>query len=67
MVQRKSTMTFEDISLEQTHRMSPGPRMDPDLYNALKGKIQSVDNTATRMTLLEGIAYTFGGGCRARC
>jgi hypothetical protein len=28
--------------------------MDPELYQALKGKIQSLDNTATRLTLPEG-------------
>ena len=34
--------------------MSRGPRMDPELYHALKQNIQSLENTATRMTLPEG-------------
>jgi hypothetical protein len=33
--------------------MSWGPPMDPELYHALKEKIQSLDNTATRMPLPE--------------
>jgi hypothetical protein len=32
--------------------------MDPEIYNTLKGKIQSLDNTATRMTLPEGTSPT---------
>lgn len=32
--------------------------MDADLYNTLRGKIQSLDNTATRMTLPEGTSST---------
>ena len=32
--------------------------MDPELYQALKGKIQSLDNTATRITLPEGTSPT---------
>jgi hypothetical protein len=32
--------------------------MDPELYNALKGKIQSLDNTATRLTIPEGTRPT---------
>jgi hypothetical protein len=32
--------------------------MDPELYQAFKGKIQSLDNTATRLTLPEGTRPT---------
>ena len=32
--------------------------MDPELYQALKGKIQSLDNTATRITISEGTSPT---------
>ena len=31
--------------------MGRAPRMDPELYQALKEKIQTLDNTATRVTL----------------
>jgi hypothetical protein len=45
---------FEDIPPDEARRMSQSPRMDPELYNALKQKIQSLDNTATRLTTPEG-------------
>jgi precorrin-4 methylase len=32
--------------------------MDPELYNALREKIQSLADTATRMTLPEGMSST---------
>jgi hypothetical protein len=32
--------------------------MDPELYHALRGKIQSPDNTATRITIPEGTGPT---------
>ncbi len=32
--------------------------MDPELYDALKGKIQLLDNTATRLTIPEGRSPT---------
>jgi hypothetical protein len=32
---------------------SRGPRMNPELYNTLKQKLQSLD-TATRMPILDG-------------
>jgi hypothetical protein len=38
--------------------MSRGPRMNPELYHALKEKLQSLDNTATRMPLPEGTRPT---------
>jgi hypothetical protein len=38
--------------------MGRGPRMDPELYQAFKGKIESLDNTATRLTLAEGTRPT---------
>ena len=41
---------FEDIPLDEARRMGRGPRMDPELYHALKEKIQSLDTTATRVT-----------------
>jgi hypothetical protein len=45
---------FEDVPLEEAHRMGRGPRMDPVLYKTLREKIQSLDNTAARMVLPEG-------------
>jgi precorrin-4 methylase len=58
MAQRRPTITFDDIPLEQARQMGRGPRMDPELYNALKQKIQSLRNTATRMALAAGTNST---------
>ena len=59
MAQQHSPIEFEDIPLEQARTMGRGPRMAPDLYNALREKIQSLGtNTAVRMTLPEGIRPT---------
>jgi hypothetical protein len=53
-----SSFQFEDIPLDEARRMGRGPRMDPTLYQALKGKIQALDNTATRVTIPEGTSPT---------
>jgi hypothetical protein len=58
MVQQPSPIHFEDIPLAQARTMGRGPRMDPELYQAFKEKIQSLDNTATRFTLPEGTSLT---------
>jgi hypothetical protein len=49
---------FEDIPLAEARTMSRGPRMAPELYQAFKEKIQSLDNTATRITIPEGTSLT---------
>ena len=38
--------------------MGRGPPMDPALYHAFKGKIASLGDTATRLTLPEGTSPT---------
>ena len=58
MAKRPSTMAFEDVPLDEARRMSCGPRVDPELYHALKEKIQSLDTTATRMPLPEDTSPT---------
>jgi hypothetical protein len=58
MAQQPPAITFEDIPLEEARRIGRGPRMDPTLYQAFKEKIQSLDNTATRITLPEGTSST---------
>jgi precorrin-4 methylase len=52
------SIQFEDIPLAEARTMGRGPRMDPELYQAIKEKIQSLDNTATRITLPEGTSPT---------
>jgi len=54
MVQSTPSIDFEDVPLDEARRMSRGPRMDPELYHALKEKIESLNNTAARMTIPEG-------------
>jgi hypothetical protein len=58
MAQQRPTVEFEDIPLEQARTMSRGPRIEAALYQALKEKVQSLDNTATRLTLPEGTSPT---------
>ncbi len=54
MPQQPPSIHFEDIPLDQARTMGRGPRMDTELYNTLREKIQSLANTATRLTLPEG-------------
>ncbi|MGH8056264.1 MAG: hypothetical protein ACREOH_03360, partial [Candidatus Entotheonellia bacterium] len=56
MEERKVAIEFEDIPLEEARKMGRGPRMDPILYNALKGKISSLANNAARMHLPAGVS-----------
>ena len=54
MAQQPPPIQFEDLPLAYARILGRGPRMDPALYEALKSKIQALDNTATRVTLPEG-------------
>ena len=58
MAQQKPTIEFRDIPLEDARKMGRGPRMDPLLYEALKSKIQSLSDTAARITLPAGVSLT---------
>jgi hypothetical protein len=58
MAQQPPPIHFEDIPLDEARHMGRGPRMDPALYQAFKEKIQSLDNSATRITLPEGTSPT---------
>ena len=58
MAQEPPAIHFEDIPLAEARTMGRGPRMDPELYQAFKEKIQSLDNTATRVTIPEGTSPT---------
>src|SRR5258707_144195 len=58
MADPSSPIEFEDIPLDEARKMSRGPRMDPELYHALKEKIRSLDTTATRMSLPDGTSPT---------
>jgi hypothetical protein len=58
MADQSSPIPFEDVPLDEARHMSRGPRMDPELYNALKQKIHSLDTAAVRMSLSEGTRPT---------
>jgi len=54
MAKEHPTITFEDIPLDEARRLGRGPRMDPELYRVLQEKLQSLGNSATRMTIEDG-------------
>ncbi len=58
MADLSSPRQFEDLPLEEARRLSRGLRMDPELYNALKQKIQSRDNIVTRLMIPEGTSLS---------
>jgi hypothetical protein len=58
MAEQPPSFQFEDVPLEEARRLGRGPRMAPELYHALKEKIQSLGTTAARMTLPEGTRPT---------
>jgi hypothetical protein len=49
---------FEDIPIDIARAIGRGPRMDPGIYHAFREKIQSLDNTATRLTIPESTTPT---------
>ena len=58
MADQSPPIHFEDIPLDEARHMGRGPRMDSELYQTLKGKIQSLSENATRMTLPPGANQT---------
>jgi hypothetical protein len=48
----------KSVPIDEARRMGRGPRMNSELYDALKDKIQSLEDTATRMPLPEGTSLT---------
>ena len=58
MAERSPIIECEDVPLDEARRMIRGPWMNPELYHALKEKIESLDNAATRLTILEGTSTT---------
>jgi precorrin-4 methylase len=58
MAEQPPSFHFDDIPLEEARRIGRSPRMDPELYSALKEKIQALNTTAARMTLPEGSSPT---------
>jgi hypothetical protein len=58
MADRSFPIQFDDIPLDEARRMGRGPRIDPALYRALQQKLQSLGNTAARMTIPDGTSPT---------
>ena len=58
MASQNPTIEFEDVPLDEARRMSRRPHMAPELYHALKEKIQTLNTTAARLTVLEGTSLT---------
>jgi hypothetical protein len=58
MAEQLPSIQFEDIPIDEARRMGRGPRMDPALYQAFKEKIESLGDSAARLTLPEGTSPT---------
>jgi|SRR6266850_3694046 len=58
MADQAPSFQFEDIPIEEARKIGRGPRMDPEIYHALKENIQSLDNAASRMSLPDGTSPT---------
>ena len=58
MADQAPSFQFEDIPIEEARKIGRGPRMDPEIYHALKENIQSLDNTASRISLPDGTSPT---------
>jgi hypothetical protein len=54
MAESFTQIHFEDVPIAIARAIGRGPRMDPGLYHALREKIQSLDNTATRLVIPAG-------------
>jgi hypothetical protein len=58
MAEPPPPIQIEDVPLDQARRMSRGPRMDPQLYQELRTRIQSLSDQAVRMTIPNGTRHT---------
>jgi hypothetical protein len=54
MADDSSPIKFEDIPLDEARRMGRGPRMDPQLYQELRSRMQSLSDQAVRMAVSDG-------------
>jgi hypothetical protein len=54
MAQQSPPIHFEDKPIAEARRMGRGPRMDPQLYQELRARIQSLPDQAVRMAIPEG-------------
>jgi hypothetical protein len=54
MAEHRPSIQFEDVPLEEARRMGRGPRMDPQLYQELRSRMQSLSDQAVRMAIPDG-------------
>ena len=54
MAEPVSPIQFEDVPLEEARRMGRGPRMDPQLYQELRARMQALSDQAVRLTVPDG-------------
>src|SRR5688572_18009208 len=52
--QQPPPIQFEDVPLEEARRMGRGPRMDPQLYQELRSRMQALSDQAVRIAIPDG-------------
>jgi hypothetical protein len=58
MAEQPPSVQFEDVPLEKARLMGRGPRLDPQLYQELRTRIQSLADQAVRMAIPDGRSLT---------
>jgi hypothetical protein len=56
MAEPRPPIQFEDVPLEEARRMGRGSRMDPQLYQELRTRMQALSGQAVRVTIPDGIS-----------
>jgi hypothetical protein len=54
MAEQLPPFQFDDIPIDEARHMGRGPRMDPQLYQALRTRISSLSEHAVQMTIPDG-------------
>mgnify|MGYP003288440205 CR=1 FL=1 len=54
MAEQPPPIQFEDVPLKEARRMGRGPRIDPQLYQELRTRIQALSDQAVRLTIPDG-------------
>jgi hypothetical protein len=58
MAEQPPSFQFEEVPLEEARRMGRGPRMDPELYQELRTRIQALSDQAVRMMIPDRISQS---------
>jgi hypothetical protein len=54
MAEHPPPIQSEDVPLEEARRMGRGPRMEPQLYQELRTRVQALSDQAVRMAIPDG-------------